>query len=1168
MRLNIDELINNFSNNLLKSLLEANSSFKPEVDELYYEGYDKFQDLRYLGNIEFEDMNRLGLFSIKVNKELNERSGKKEQYKLGKQIIEDHSLDLAIFAFYDEQGSFRLSLIYKEYVGTKSALSSYKRFTFYVNGKLTNKTFKDQIGKCNFSSVEEIKSAFSVEPVTKAFYDEIQTWYFNAMDKIYFPDDFKFSDNTKQDKEIRNSTSLIRLITRIIFIWFLKEKSLIPEDLFSEDKIKNIVKDFKNSNNYYNAILQNLFFATLNSDESQRGFAEDRGYPMNVSTYGIKTLYRYLDKFLIGKEEILKLFSTVPFLNGGLFDCLDKENDDKKVIYLDGFSRNKDKQAKIPDRLFFQPEEVKIDISNYIQGGNKKTVRGLFDILKSYNFTIDENTPFDQEIALDPELLGKVFENLLAAYNSETSTTARKATGSYYTPREIVDYMVEESLFHHFLNVLDSSDENTKNLRNLLSYSSEGNPFDEDDTKLLIDSIFNLKVLDPACGSGAFPMGILHRLTFILGKLDPDNKYWYELIYNKTINESKEIFISTDKSEREAMLKELNDSFDKSFADPDYARKLYLIENCIYGVDIQPIAIQISKLRFFISLVIDQKVDKNRPNSGIKALPNLETKFIAANSLIGIDKPQNLLYTEDIEEIEEKIKQIKHKFFQAKTRTAKMSLQKKDKELRERLSEMLSKDIPFEDSKKIANFDIFDQSSSADWFDPEWMFGVRDGFDIVIGNPPYIQLQKNAGLLAKMYRKFNYKVFNSMGDIYTLFYEKGIELLKENGHLCFITSNKWMRAGYGELLREFFSRHNPKVLVDLGPGIFESATVDTNILLIQKKDNENELMATVLQKEYKENILGAVSEKGVILDKLSKDVWFIGSSAEQRLKEKIERMGKPLKEWDVKIFYGIKTGLNEAFIITTEKRDEILRNCKTEEERERTNKIIKPILRGRDIKRYYYEWAGLWVIVAKYGYYKEANLYPSVTSHLKQYEDALKNRGQCRYTRAGKIIKNDFEGQHHWLELDNNPHDTYLFEFEKEKVVWTPVNSEYSFTILPSGYFFNNSIFMITECITKYFCAFFNSNLIRYFLTFLFSSEDNYTYASKENMEKIPIPPITSTNGSLIKHIEELTDGILNAKKQNPLANTSEWEKEIDELVYRLYGLTKEEIEIIERVTL
>jgi len=241
------------------------------------------------------------------------------------------------------------------------------------------------------------------------------------------------------------------------------------------------------------------------------------------------------------------------------------------------------------------------------------------------------------------------------------------------------------------------------------------------------------------------------------------------------------------------------------------------------------------------------------------------------------------------------------------------------------------------------------------------------GFDIVIGNPPYIQLQKDGGKLAVMFEKQNYQTFARTGDIYTLFYEKGLQILKENGILCYITSNKWMRAGYGEKPDQFFLQYNPLLLIDLGPGIFESATVDTNILIIQKSHNQNQLKGLTYA-DKKQAIADAVKEKAIVLEKLSKDAWFIGSQAEQRLKEKIERIGKPLKDWDVNIYRGVLTGLNEAFIITTEKRNEILANCKDEAERQRTEAIIKPILRGRDIKRYYYQWAGLWVIVIAAGW--------------------------------------------------------------------------------------------------------------------------------------------------------------------------------------------------------
>ena len=643
------------------------------------------------------------------------------------------------------------------------------------------------------------------------------------MDKIKFPDDYKYSPDPSNDKEIRNATNLIRLITRIIFIRFLTEKGLIPQELFSGEKLGRIVKDFmkgKKASNFYNAILQNLFFGTLNQKMDERKFAQESGFQTNRNEYGVKNLYRYGDKFSISKVKVLELFKDIPFLNGGLFDCLDKDDKSSKVIYVDGFSRNPAKQSIIPDYLFFQQEEERADLSNYGLGASRPA-RGLIEILNSYNFTIDENTPIDQEIALDPELLGKVFENLLASYNPETATTARKATGSYYTPREIVDYMVEESLVEYLKGKLSEVEE--EKIRMLLSYSENIPEVSEPERKKIISAIDDIKILDPACGSGAFPMGILHKLVYALQKLDPQNKYWHELQYQKALKESEEVFKQDDKNERQERLKEINEAFDEGINYPDYARKLYLIENCIYGVDIQPIAIQISKLRFFISLVLDQKVDRGKENLGIRALPNLETKFVAANTLIGLDRPAQLTFKNpDIEKKEKELKQIRHKYFNAKTRTEKTRYQKEDKKLREKLSneikrilikkndddvrnleqdlkqasqelnniinqpeeieiientnlfgekeqirinkklkriknqkkvikyieELLNlKKNPPENTidkvaKKIATFDLYDQNASADFFDSEWMFGLKEGFDVVIGNPPYVSHDK------------------------------------------------------------------------------------------------------------------------------------------------------------------------------------------------------------------------------------------------------------------------------------------------------------------------------------------------------------------------------------------------------------------------------------------
>jgi methylase of polypeptide subunit release factors len=440
------------------------------------------------------------------------------------------------------------------------------------------------------------------------------------------------------------------------------------------------------------------------------------------------------------------------------------------------------------------------------------------------------------------------------------------------------------------------------------------------------------------------------------------------------------------------------------------------------------------------------------------------------------------------------------------------------------------------------------------------MFGLVDGFDIVIGNPPYIQLQKNHGELANRYKGLGYEVFDRTGDIYTLFYEKGIKILRKSGHLCFITSNKWMRAGYGEKLRKFFSEYNPKILIDLGPGVFESATVDTNILLIQKSENKNLLKAITLQKDDKEDIKKALDKRCVILRNLSKDAWFIGSDAEQRLKEKIERIGKILKVWDVKIYYGIKTGLNEAFIITTEKRNEILSNYKDEEERERTEAIIKPILRGRDIKRYSYEWANLWVIVIPAGWTNEhrwaekAEIFiekslPALMEHLKPYEVKAKKR--------------DDQGDY-WWELR---HCAYYPEFEKEKVVWAEIVRQPQFYLDRDRFYVEATSFLMTGENTKYICGLLNSKPVTFFFKKYYAGgglgEEGYRY-KKAFLENLPIPPITPANESIVGQIETLVDKILTVKRQNPNADTSHLEREIDQLVYRLYDLTEEEINVIE----
>ena len=553
---------------------------------------------------------------------------------------------------------------------------------------------------------------------------------------------------------------------------------------------------------------------------------------------------------------------------------------------------------------------------------------------------------------MDPELLGKVFENLLGAYNPETKETARNQSGSFYTPREIVNYMVDESI----ISYLGESDE----VREMLSSDYQYDPAKRDLYKDITEKLKSIKILDPACGSGAFPMGLLNRIVDLITKLSPETDV--------------------------------------------YSLKLQIIENCIYGVDIQSIAVQISKLRFFISLICDCEKDENKPNFGIPTLPNLETKFVCANSLIDKKSEEaqgNLFEDPRIQETKDALIRLREDHFLAKSASQKRRLREKDDELRLTLATLLADNdlATREDAEQMAKWNPYDQNASSPFFSAEWMFNVKDGFDIIIGNPPYIQLQNNGGELNKLYAPCGFQSFASTGDIYCLFYERGWQLLKENGHLCFITSNKWMRAGYGEKLRTFFANNtDPKLMIDFGGvKIFESATVDTNILLYEKSKNTHHTRCAVTNKQNKDSINNLsvfVQQQGTFCDFSGGDSWVILSPIEQSIKRKIEAVGTPLKDWDIQINYGIKTGYNDAFIISTEKRNEILANCKTEEERRKTEELIRPILRGRDIKRYGYEWADLYLIATFPARHYNINDYPAVKDYLLSFaEDNLRDAG-------------------------------------------------------------------------------------------------------------------------------------------------------------------------------
>lgn len=802
-----------------------------------------------IGLIQLTDNKNIAIFEVEVADNISILLNRKGLRDIAAKHIDQGIIHGALVFFYSQsQSEYRFTFIAKhtelDDEGNLNKIQTHpKRYT-YVLGTPNCGTAIQRIGglavKNQGSSlvIKDVIEAFSVEALTKEFYSELSNWYFWALGKVSFPDDFE------KDEEVRNATSTIRLITRLIFVWFLKQKNLIPNELFVKAELDKILNySDKTGSTYYKAILQNLFFATLNTEmrDDKRKFVNRQ--------HGIQGFYRY-ERFFSNKERFLEITRNIPFLNGGLFENLDQNVGKENEIRIDCFSNRPVNEARltVPDFLFFEgTQHADLNRSYGDSNHGNMNIRGLIEILKGYNFTIEENTPYEIEVALDPELLGKVFENLLANYNPETKTTARKQTGSFYTPREIVNYMVDESITAYLKNIMREQSVNVtdegleNNLRLLLSYNGEENPFNEKDTAMLIKAIDDCKILDPACGSGAFPMGVLQKMVHILQKLDKDNSQWRELQRQKAIAETEKAYSIGDKDERQKRLLDIDETFDYNAS--DYARKLYLIENCIYGVDIQPIAVQIAKLRFFISLVCDQKENKSRENLGIRPLPNLETKFVAANSLVGIHKPKQLfLRSPEIEKLEDDLAIVRHEHFRARTPQTKEKRRLEDKDIREKIGQLLiNEGWSDKTSKMLASWNPYDQNISANFFDREWMFSMKTGFNLVIGNPPYVRADNPA--IAKqreiILSSKQYDTLWEKWDLMVPFFERSLKMLEPAGILTFIVSNSITTSKYAEKLQDWIINNHFVRSIDYFENVevFEAGVVPVIISIqAQRKD--------------------------------------------------------------------------------------------------------------------------------------------------------------------------------------------------------------------------------------------------------------------------------------------------------------------------------------------
>ncbi|EAJ3901716.1 Eco57I restriction-modification methylase domain-containing protein [Campylobacter jejuni] len=884
-------------------------------------------------------------------------------------------------------------------------------------------------------------------------------------------------------------------------------------------------------------------------------------------------------------------FAYLPYLNSSLFEKQSIEN----TLEISSLSNDL--------KLFYYKNTVLKDDKCKAKKGQVGLLEYLFEFLDSFDFGSDDEQSeiLSQKELISSSVLGNVFEKL-NGYKE----------GSFYTPSFITSYMCKESITKVVLDKFNAQfDLDAKDISELRK------SLRKEDKKAQKELLNSIKICDPAVGSGHFLVSALNVMLSIYDELNLFDEEFYLEVQNDEILIAgrKGEFIeykrpSTPKDKAHLIQQEL------------FHTKKDIIENNLFGVDINPNSCEITKLRLWIELLkhsFYQSFDDENYHD-LKTLPNIDINIKCGNSLVSyFETGKSLNHYPNIKErmgkykrivkdykegfytdkshINQEIKNLKISFknfcFADKFKKEMKSFNDKCEKYSKKYGNFLAVDdenLKFFVSANLTLFDFDEKEATKEFanlkkeYDNifnlesnhpfEWRFefpeildddGNFKGFDLIIGNPPYIRQEEIKELKNTLSK--NYKVYKGTADIYTYFYELGFNVLKENGILSFITSNKYTRAGYGEALREFLLK-NTCILkyIDLnGIKVFDSATVDTSILSFEKiKIKENTFKYLSLNNELLKNYdfeISAIKEfLNISQNSLSKESFAFNDESTNALKTKIEKLGTPLKDWHgLNINYGIKTGLNEAFIITTEKKDEILANCKDEDEKERTAKLIRKMLRGRDIKRYRYEWAGLWVINTHNGYKSKngekveaINIehYPSLKKHFDEFYPQLEKRSDKGLTPY------------------NLRNCAYIEEFEKEKIVWNPVSGEYLFSYIKEHIFFNNSLFMMTLDVfsLKYILAFMNSNCYKWLITLKTNliQTGSYAYGAKDKIERLPIPKINSKNEKLANELINLVDEILKVKEQDKNANTQELENKTNSLVYKLYNLTEEEIKIIE----
>ncbi|GHP54411.1 type II restriction endonuclease Eco57I subunit R [Helicobacter pylori] len=985
-------------------------------------------------------------------------------------------------------------------------------------------------------------------------------------------DALKKEYNNLDDEEVM--ALLIAWNNRILFLRLL-ESLLISFKHFKQPFLT--IENFKDFN-----ALNTLFFEVLAKKNNERSKEKEI------------------------KED--KILGKIPYLNSSLFDKTPLESKGHEIRLLKN------------ERLEIYPKSIFKKDKDYQNKKDLPLLEYLFTFLSVYDFTttpkdIKDNKNTSESRLINPSVLGLVFEKL-NGYKE----------GSFYTPSFITSYMCSESIttivLDKFNQKYNIECEDLKELKNYLK-----NNYKENKRKEYLQVLLVLRICDPAVGSGHFLVSALNemvRIAYELGLIA-------SLPLDATLElENDEIIIQHTQTGEIFNYKKPHSENDPHhhIQKELFELKKSIIENCLFGVDINPNSCEITKLRLWIELLkysyyifengkntnaletlpnidinikcANSLISRFNLNDDLKKIPNIKQKIQEYKDLVTQYKDPNPLYPLNKADLINKIQDLKNTFsLTLKDPKTKAELEKAiekhikdynyfaldDKSLLDGLEKgvVRIKNIfgtptlsPKEEEEAFASYGriralrkkLDDALSGREYQNAfEWRFEFPEvlddegdflGFDCIIGNPPYIrqeQIKPLKPLLEKQYKDF----YNSSADIYTYFFALAYHLLKEKGFNAFITSNKYARAKYGAKLRELLLKKTTIVsYMELNAlKVFESATVDTSIMSFIKQTPPKESRFKYYEptENDKENLKSTPS-LSMRQNALSTESFIFADTTLLDLRDKIEQSGTPLKDWGIQIYRGILTGCNEAFIIPTEKRDAILNACKTQEERERTEKLIKPILRGKDIKRYSYEWAGEWIVATFPSLKLNIDDYLSLKTYLSQFRPRIDQSGEkdCRKKTSNQ-----------WFETQDTI--AYHREFEKEKIVYPCIMAkEPCFVYEEKGFYAPAPVNIITGDKTeiKYITALLNSKCIYFAMRKFYMGGGIEGELKTNNLEKIPIPKITPKNQELARKITDCAKAILEAKEKDPKANTQKLEKEIDALVYQLYNLTDEEIKIIE----